>query len=122
MYELEDTIIAVSSPTSENKVIVRLTGPDTIPALSQTFTPLIKNNKPTVTSGTVTVDTELKLDANLYLFGAPNSYTGQDVAELVRLGAEAVGSTSGVIKADDPVARLDEMIKALRQTWDEVNA
>jgi len=33
-------------------------------------------------TGTVTVDDELKIDAHLYLFLAPHSYTGDDVAEI----------------------------------------
>lgn len=47
--------------------------------------------------------------------------SGDDVAELVQMGAQAVGSTSGVLKADNPIAKLEEMIKALRQSWDQIN-
>jgi triosephosphate isomerase len=45
--------------------------------------------------------------------------TGDDVAEIIRLGAEATGSTSGVLAAEDPVKKLEEMLEALRDTWIE---
>ena len=41
----------------------------------------------------------------------------KDVYEIIRLGAEATGSTSGIIKANDPVDMLERMIKAVREAW-----
>ena len=37
MYDLNDTIVAVSSPSSGAKAIVRITGPDTIEIINQVF-------------------------------------------------------------------------------------
>jgi len=88
MYELHDTIVAVSSPTSDRRVIVRITGPDTIEVCRQIFSPPIESPNShggashTLLSGSLAIDDELKIDAQLYLFIAPHSYTGDDVAEI----------------------------------------
>ncbi len=82
MYELNDTIVAVSSPTSGERVIVRISGPATIDKVEQIFSPPIAKEKSGCISGFVSVDDELRIDAKLYLFLAPHSYTGEDVAEI----------------------------------------
>ena len=104
MYRLNDTIVAVSSPTSGARVIVRISGPDTIDVLQQIFSeeksedrsqkssvlserspwdcPLSSVRRLTQIRGNVAIDPELRIDAKLYLFGAPHSYTGEDVAEI----------------------------------------
>jgi tRNA modification GTPase len=82
MYEPNDTIVAVSSPSSGPRVIVRITGPATIETCKQIFSPSIANIKSGLTVGSVAIDTELKVDAMLYLFPAPFSYTGDDIAEI----------------------------------------
>jgi tRNA modification GTPase len=96
MYELNDTVVVVSSPTSGGRVIVRISGPDTIKKINQIFRPMIdaergtrgggrwtkdERRKTRLISGKVAIEEELEIDALLYLFLAPNSYTGDDVAE-----------------------------------------
>lgn len=44
----------------------------------------------------------------------------QDVYNVIRAGADATGTTSGIMKAADPEAMLDEMIAAVRKAWNEV--
>ena len=44
-----------------------------------------------------------------------------DVANMIRAGAQATGSTSGIMKAADPLAAAEEMLWTLRKTWDEVH-
>jgi triosephosphate isomerase len=46
----------------------------------------------------------------------------QDVADIVSMGAEATGCTSAVIKAENPVAMLEAMIKAMREAWDKAHS
>jgi len=89
MYELHETIVAVSSPTSDQRVIVRITGPETTDVCRQMFRLQGGGNvvrhppgSPTLLSTTLTIDDELEIDAQLYLFGAPHSYTGENVAEI----------------------------------------
>jgi triosephosphate isomerase (TIM) len=43
--------------------------------------------------------------------------TSDDVREIVRLGAEATGSTSGIVKAEDPVRAMEDMVRALKEAW-----
>jgi len=84
MYDLNDTIVAVSSPTSDKRVIVRVTGPETFAICRVGLAPQIPDGgaSPALHSGTLAVDDDLEIDAKLYLFNAPNSYTGDDVAEI----------------------------------------
>lgn len=44
---------------------------------------------------------------------------GGDVYRVIRAGADATGTTSGIMKAADPYAMLDEMISAVRTAWNE---
>ena len=81
MYELNDTIAAISSPTSDKRVILRITGHDTVEVCSEIFDPPVSAGKSSVTTGRITIDDQLELDAKLYLFFAPHSYTGDDTAE-----------------------------------------
>jgi len=82
MYELRDTIVAVSSPSCDKRVIVRITGPDTVETCKQIFISPITKNKSGIVCGSVAVDDELSIDTQLYLFFAPHSYTGEDIAEI----------------------------------------
>jgi len=82
VYELNDTIVAVSSPTPGQRAIVRITGPKTVESCRHIFKPLIPKESGALISGSVAIDPELRIDANLYLFLAPHSYTGDDVAEI----------------------------------------
>jgi tRNA modification GTPase len=82
MYELNDTIVAVSSPSCDKRVIIRITGPDTVENCKQIFTPPITINKSGIICGSIKVDDSLSIEAKLYLFFAPHSYTGDDTAEI----------------------------------------
>lgn len=46
---------------------------------------------------------------------------GQDVYNTIKLGAQATGSTSGIFKATDPSAMVEEMLYNLRKAWDEIH-
>ena len=72
MYQLDDTIVAVSSPTSQNRVLVRISGPGAFDAVRDIFTPA-PPAEAGIMLGMVTIDDELRVDAKLYLFFAPHS-------------------------------------------------
>ncbi len=83
MYELRDTIVAVSSPPFGERAIVRISGQNTLGILQQIFDiPIAEGKKGGVIAGSVAVNTELRIDAQLYLFFAPHSYTGETLAEI----------------------------------------
>jgi triosephosphate isomerase (TIM) len=44
---------------------------------------------------------------------------GQDVYDVIKAGADATGSSSGIVKASDPAAMAEEMIAAVRRAWNE---
>jgi triosephosphate isomerase (TIM) len=43
---------------------------------------------------------------------------GQDVYDVIAAGAQATGSTSGIILASDPFGMVEEMIRSVREAWD----
>jgi len=59
MYELSNTIIAVSSPTSGQRVIVRISGPNTINILQRIFSPYLE--KGLTAENVETAEKKLKL-------------------------------------------------------------
>ena len=62
------------------------------------------------------------VDANILVLTAAGISNGQDVYNTIIAGADATGSSSGVAKAADRAAMVDEMIAAVRTAWDERNA
>jgi tRNA modification GTPase len=105
MYDLNDTIVAVSSPSCEQRVIIRITGPEALEACRKIHpadfsrwhghpghvfhglearATLVKIGQasPYILSGSIAVDDELQIDALAYVFPSPRSYTGDDVVEI----------------------------------------
>lgn len=76
MYDPRDTITAVSSPSNDHRVILRISGPDTINILNRICTPSVSGN-PGIGSGKI-----LDLDCVVYFFRQPHSYIGDDLAEI----------------------------------------
>ena len=82
MYELTDTIVAVSSPSCEQRVIIRITGPGTLEVCGRILGIPITREESRILSGAIAVDDEFQIDALVYVFPAPHSYTGDDVVEI----------------------------------------
>jgi len=82
MYALGDTIVAVSSPPEGRRVIVRISGPDAFGLVEQILESPISVKGSFVCTGRIQVGSGLAVDARIYGFSAPRSYTGDDVAEL----------------------------------------
>jgi len=82
MYELTDTIVAVSSPSCEQRVIIRITGPGTLEVCGRILGIPITREESRILSSAIAVDDEFKIDALVYVFPAPHSYTGDDVVEI----------------------------------------
>ena len=45
---------------------------------------------------------------------------GQQVYDFIMAGSEAAGAASGIMKAKDPLAMIDEMIAATRRAADDL--
>jgi tRNA modification GTPase len=82
MYDLNDTIIAVSSATSDQRVIIRLSGGGTIEKLNLFFTPNINADRSGIIRGKLKIDDELKIEAVVYVFAEGRSYTGETCGEI----------------------------------------
>ena len=58
------------------------------------------------------------INPDVLVFISAGIRTADDVAQVIRLGAEATGSTSGILKALDPVATMENMVAAMKRAWD----
>lgn len=63
-----------------------------------------------------------RINPEIQVLPAAGISNGQDVYNIIKAGADATGTTSGIMKAADPFAMLDEMIRAVRTAWDERHA
>lgn len=68
-----------------------------------------------------TIQAVREINPDIMVLQGAGISTGQDVYDVIMAGAEATGCTSGIIKAEDPPAMVEEMICALRTAWDEAH-
>lgn len=61
------------------------------------------------------------IDPGILMLHAAGISNGKDVYQIIAAGSQGSGSSSGVFKADDPRAMLEEMIHAVRQGWDDTH-
>lgn len=59
------------------------------------------------------------INREVYVLQGAGISNGEDVYRVIHAGAEATGSSSGIIKAPDRAAMIDEMIAAVRRAWDD---
>ncbi len=62
------------------------------------------------------------INPEIMVLQAAGISNGKDVYKVIFDGAEATGSSSGVVKAKDRAAMVDEMIHAVRKAWDDRKA
>ena len=62
-------------------------------------------------------DSVKKVDENILVLTAAGIAGGEDVYNTIMAGADATGASSGVAKAADRPAMVDEMISAVRRAW-----
>ena len=65
------------------------------------------------------VDAIKAIDPNIGILVGGGISSGTDVYNTIMAGADATGSSSGIVKAADPGAMVHEMLAALRQAWDD---
>lgn len=68
-----------------------------------------------------TINTVREINPDIMVLQGAGISNGQDVYNTIKLGAQATGSTSGIIKAADPYAMVEEMLFNLRRAWDELH-
>ncbi len=62
-----------------------------------------------------------KINPDIQVLQAAGITNGHDVYKTIKAGADATGTTSGIMKAEDPEAMMEEMIRAVRTAWDELH-
>lgn len=60
-----------------------------------------------------------QIDPDILVLQGAGISCGEDVYRVIHAGAEATGSSSGVVKAKDRAAMVDEMIGEVRRAWDD---
>ena len=114
------TMVAVDSP--EEAAAVAYLNPNIIlaesPDLIETGTSVGQREKEFISKSMEGVK---RINPEIIVFNSGGIKTADDVVEIIRLGAEATGSTSGIMKADNPVKKTEEMVKALKKTWLEIH-
>ena len=68
-----------------------------------------------------TIKTVQEINPEIMVLQGAGISNGQDVYNTIKLGAQATGSTSGILRAADPYAMVEEMIYNLRKAWDELH-
>lgn len=64
-------------------------------------------------------DAVKSVDPDILVLTAAGISNGTDVYNTVAAGADATGSSSGIAKAKDRAAMVDEMLSAVRRAWNE---
>ncbi len=117
--ELDMLVFACADSVAETKAIACL-GPDIInPEPSE----LIGGTGGGVSDmGYVKeVITEIKkINPDILVEQAAGITNGKQVYDFIMAGSEAAGAASGIMKAEDPIAMIDEMIAATRRAADDL--
>lgn len=59
------------------------------------------------------------MDPSILVLQAAGVKTSEDVFRNIYAGADASGTTSGIVKADQPLAVMEQMICAVREAYDK---
>jgi triosephosphate isomerase len=68
-----------------------------------------------------TIEVVRRINPDIMVLQGAGIKDGNDVYNIIKAGAMATGSTSGIMKAKDPYAMVEEMLYNLRKAWDEIN-
>ena len=68
-----------------------------------------------------TIEAVRKINPDIMVLQGAGISGPDDVANVIRAGAQATGCTSGVMKANVPEDAAEEMLYTLRKTWNEVH-
>lgn len=68
-----------------------------------------------------TIRTVQAINPDIMVLQGAGISNGQDVYNTIKLGAQATGTTSGIMKSDRPYEMVEEMLYNLRKAWDEMH-
>lgn len=67
-----------------------------------------------------TIEVVHSINPDIHVLQGAGISSGKDVYKVIKAGAVATGSSSGIYKAANPAAMVEEMIHAMRKAWDEL--
>ena len=67
-----------------------------------------------------TIDAIRSIDKDIYVEQAAGITNGKQVYDFIMAGSEGAGAASGIVNSKDPIATMEEMIKATRQAADDL--
>jgi triosephosphate isomerase len=115
------TLVCADSP--EEAAAVAQLGPDIVLAEPPE---LIATSRSAATEmrGFVERSVELvgRIDPGIIVMCGAGVQTPDDVEKMIGLGVGGTGSSSGVLKAADPVALMRAMLTAMKRSWEELRA
>ena len=116
-HELDFLVFACADSIAETKAIAQL-GPDII------------NPEPTELIGGTgasdisyvrrSIEAVKGIDPGILVEQAAGITSGQQVYDFIMAGSEGAGAASGIMKAKDPIAMIDEMVAATRRAADDL--
>lgn len=62
-----------------------------------------------------------RVDPEIAVMCGAGVRTPEDAARMIRLGVDGTGSTSAILRADDPIATMTAMIEAVHRAWLETH-
>ena len=68
-----------------------------------------------------TIRTVNEINPDIMVLQGAGISNGEDVYNTIKLGAQATGTTSGIMKSDRPFEMVEEMLYNLRKAWDEIH-
>ena len=68
-----------------------------------------------------TIKTVNEINPDIMVLQGAGISNGKDVYDTIKLGAQATGTTSGIMKSDRPYEMVEEMLYNLRKAWDELH-
>ncbi|NLG92484.1 MAG: triose-phosphate isomerase [Clostridiales bacterium] len=108
--ELEMATVVCADSVAEGLAVAKL-GPD---ILLCEPTELIGTGQVADNSYVVQATTKIReIDPNILVMIASGITTAEDVYNVIKLGADGTGATSGILKAPDPCERVMEMARAM---------
>jgi triosephosphate isomerase len=114
------TVVCADSP--EEAAAVAMLGPDVVLAEPPD---LIATGRSAATEVPWFVERSAgmvrRIDPGILVMCGAGVRTPDDAARMMRLGVDGTGSTSAILKADDPIAALTAMIEAVAATWAETH-
>ena len=62
-----------------------------------------------------------KINPDIIIGSGAGIESTEDIKEIIKMGVELTGSTSAILKSENPIKKLEEMVVAMKESWLEKN-